>query len=134
MNQRRAGRRQGVRQPAQRRGGVAAPARSLDHGAPPAALLRLCLGGCRTLPADTQSGVYESFERWGLPVNPLMRLCRAAEKVLAFYREIEARASLGYDIDGVVYKVNRLDCRTGSASSRARRAGPSPTSFRRSRR
>jgi DNA ligase (NAD+) len=67
-------------------------------------------GAASTLPADTQSGVYERFEQWGLPLNPLMRVCRNVEDVLAFHREMEAqRAALGYDIDGVVYKANRLD-------------------------
>ncbi|MCC7252107.1 NAD-dependent DNA ligase LigA [Hyphomicrobium sp.] len=67
-------------------------------------------GEMSDMPADTQQGVVEAFARWGLPVNPLMRLCASADEMLAFYREIaERRASLGYDIDGVVYKVNRLD-------------------------
>ena len=49
------------------------------------------------------------MERFGLPVNPLTKLCRSAEEMLAHYRAIEARrADLGYDIDGVVYKVNDL--------------------------
>jgi DNA ligase (NAD+) len=62
------------------------------------------------LPAETQAGVIEAFGRWGLPVNPLMRLCADTEAMLAFYRDVAGkRASLGYDIDGVVYKVNRLD-------------------------
>ena len=67
-------------------------------------------GDTSALPAETQMGVVEAFGRWGFPVNPLMRLCSSAEEMLAAYRDIEAqRASLGYDIDGVVYKVNRLD-------------------------
>jgi DNA ligase (NAD+) len=67
-------------------------------------------GAASALPADMQFGVYERFEQWGLPLNPLMRLCQTTEEVLAFHREMEAqRATLGYDIDGVVYKVNRLD-------------------------
>ncbi|MFT3733228.1 MAG: NAD-dependent DNA ligase LigA [Hyphomicrobium sp.] len=67
-------------------------------------------GAASKLPADTQAGVVAAFKHWGLPVNPLMRVARKTEELLAFYREIEAkRASLGYDIDGVVYKVNRLD-------------------------
>jgi DNA ligase (NAD+) len=70
-------------------------------------------GAASTVPADTQFGVYESFGKWGLPLNPLMRLCETTEDVLAFHREMaEQRASLGYDIDGVVYKVNRLDWQT----------------------
>ena len=67
-------------------------------------------GAASRLPADTQSGVYSSFQQWGLPLNPLMRVCDTPEAILSFHREMEKnRASLGYDIDGVVYKVNRLD-------------------------
>jgi DNA ligase (NAD+) len=67
-------------------------------------------GEMSDMPAETQEGVVEAFGRWGLPINPLMRLTASAEEMLAFYAEIGARrASLGYDIDGVVYKVNRLD-------------------------
>ncbi len=67
-------------------------------------------GEAPTLPAATQSGVLEAFERWGFPVNPLTRVCRSVEEMLATYREIETqRATLGYDIDGVVYKVNSLE-------------------------
>ena len=70
-------------------------------------------GAATALPADTQFGVYKSFGKWGLPLNPLMRLCESTEEVLAFHRRMAAdRASLGYDIDGVVYKVNRLDWQT----------------------
>jgi DNA ligase (NAD+) len=50
------------------------------------------------------------FRDWGFAVNPLSRLCRGVEAVLAFHREIAAkRAELPYDIDGVVYKVNDLE-------------------------
>ena len=62
------------------------------------------------LPADTQSGVVAAFAKWGLKTNPLMRTHTDVQSLLAHYREIEAqRATLGYDIDGVVYKVDRLD-------------------------
>ena len=67
-------------------------------------------GAASALPASTQAGVIAAFGAWGLPTNPLMRLCGTIEAMLAFYREIGlARPELGYDIDGVVYKVNRLD-------------------------
>ncbi len=67
-------------------------------------------GEATRLPADTQTGVVEAFARWGLPTNPLMRRCAGIGDLLAYYRDIEAkRARLGYDIDGVVYKVDRLD-------------------------
>jgi DNA ligase (NAD+) len=61
-------------------------------------------------PADTQSEAVAAMKRWGLPVNALMKKCRSVEELLAHYRKIEAgRAELPYDIDGVVYKVDRLD-------------------------
>ncbi|WP_373505380.1 NAD-dependent DNA ligase LigA [Aestuariivirga sp.] len=67
-------------------------------------------GEAPALPAKTQMGVIDAFASWGLPTNPLMKLCRSVEELLAQYRLIESqRAELGYDIDGVVYKVNRLD-------------------------
>jgi DNA ligase (NAD+) len=67
-------------------------------------------GAASKLPADTQAGVAAAFGQWGLPINPLMRVTDDPSELLAFYREIESRrAKLGYDIDGVVYKVNRLD-------------------------
>jgi DNA ligase (NAD+) len=67
-------------------------------------------GTASALPAETQFDVYKRFAQWGLPLNPLMRVCGTTEEVLSFHREMEAqRATLGYDIDGVVYKVNRLD-------------------------
>ena len=67
-------------------------------------------GEVSELPADTQSGVVEAFGRWGFPINPLMRLCHSVDDMLAAYQAFEmGRARLGYDIDGVVYKVDRLD-------------------------
>ncbi len=66
-------------------------------------------GEAPKLPADTQWDVVQAFKSWGLPVNALMRLCRSDKEVLAHYRSIEVlRSSLGYDIDGVVYKVNDI--------------------------
>ncbi len=67
-------------------------------------------GACSQLPADTQSGVIAAYKTWGLPTNSLMRRCATADDLLDYYREIgETRAALGYDIDGVVYKVDRID-------------------------
>jgi len=60
--------------------------------------------------ADTQMGVVARLGEMGFPVNELMARCDSVEALLAVYRDIEARrAGLGYDIDGVVYKVDRLD-------------------------
>ena len=59
--------------------------------------------------ADTQFGCLRRFEELGFTVNALARLCDGPEELLAAYGEVEAqRATLGYDIDGVVYKVNDL--------------------------
>ncbi len=66
-------------------------------------------GEASELPAETQWGVVKAFKQWGLPVNPLMKLCHTGAELLAHYRLIESqRADLGYDIDGVVYKVNDI--------------------------
>jgi DNA ligase (NAD+) len=66
-------------------------------------------GEMSALPASTQHGMIEAYARWGLPTNPLTRVCTTLDDVLAYYREIGSqRAHLGYDIDGVVYKVNDL--------------------------
>ena len=66
-------------------------------------------GETSALPANTQIGVLEALRGYGLPVNPLTTLCESAEEMLAHYRSIETqRATLGYDIDGVVYKVNDI--------------------------
>ncbi len=67
-------------------------------------------GEAANLPADTQWGVYEAFARWGFPLNPLAKLTTALDEMLRTYREIEeGRAVLDYDIDGIVYKLDRLD-------------------------
>ncbi|WP_417794426.1 NAD-dependent DNA ligase LigA [Terasakiella pusilla] len=60
--------------------------------------------------ADTQMGVIDTFKSWGLPVNPYTKVCRSLEEIMALYNQINTdRAQLNYDIDGVVYKVDRLD-------------------------
>ncbi|MGJ4960936.1 NAD-dependent DNA ligase LigA [Bradyrhizobium sp. HKCCYLRH3061] len=67
-------------------------------------------GEMSALPAETQSGMIKWFERCGFTTNPLTRLCHSVEELIAFHRHIEEqRAELDYDIDGVVYKVDRID-------------------------
>ncbi len=67
-------------------------------------------GEMSKMPADTQSGMIKWFEACGFKTNPLTRICRSTEELIAFHRKIEdGRAGLDYDIDGVVYKVDRLD-------------------------
>lgn len=61
-------------------------------------------------PYGAQSQMVDAFGRWGFSVNPLMVRVTSVEALIDHYRLIEAqRASLPYDIDGVVYKVDDLD-------------------------
>ena len=67
-------------------------------------------GEVSALPSDSQTGVIEQFKRWGFSVNPLFKKVTSIEHILEHYTSIEAkRATLDYDIDGVVYKIDRLD-------------------------
>jgi len=67
-------------------------------------------GQMSEMPAKTQSGMIKWFESCGFKTNPLTKVCHSVEELLAFHREIETqRSHLDYDIDGVVYKVDRLD-------------------------
>src|SRR5579863_1197149 len=67
-------------------------------------------GQMSEMPEATQSGMIHWFERCGFKTNPLTKICHSVEQLIAFHRKIEEqRASLDYDIDGVVYKVDRLD-------------------------
>ncbi|NIJ08370.1 DNA ligase (NAD+) [Sphingomonas vulcanisoli] len=76
------------------------PLRFLVHG----------WGETSALPANTQAGVMDAIDGWGFAANDLRVLCRTTADVLDHYRKIERlRADLPFDIDGVVYKVDRLD-------------------------
>src|ERR1700722_2331643 len=67
-------------------------------------------GEMSEMPEETQFGMLEWLGGRGFRVNPLTKLTHSVEEMLAVYRDIETRrATLGYDIDGVVYKVDRLD-------------------------
>ncbi|WP_336819301.1 NAD-dependent DNA ligase LigA [Cedecea sp. MMO-103] len=60
------------------------------------------------LPASHMARL-QQFKAWGLPVSDRIRLCSTPEEVLAFYHQVEAdRPTLGFDIDGVVIKVDSL--------------------------
>ena len=81
---------------------AARPLRFLAHG----------WGAHSALPAPdgTQFGVMQAIAAWGLPVSSLLVRCLSTEDMVAHYRDIQAkRPDLPYDIDGVVYKVDRLD-------------------------
>lgn len=61
-------------------------------------------------PAPTQYEAVQKFADWGFRISPLMIRAKSVDELVAHYRLIEAqRSSLGYDIDGVVYKVDQLD-------------------------
>ncbi len=76
------------------------PLRFLAHG----------WGETSALPAETQFDMMKRIAAWGVPVSPLLKRFDSVAEVLAHYRVIEAeRAEMPYDIDGVVYKVDRLD-------------------------
>ncbi|MEM1193593.1 MAG: NAD-dependent DNA ligase LigA [Pseudomonadota bacterium] len=60
--------------------------------------------------APTQFEAIAQLSKWGFATNALTRRCETAEELIAHYQYIDkSRATLGYDIDGVVYKVDRLD-------------------------
>ena len=62
------------------------------------------------LPGETAFDVMAAIASWGVPVSPLVKRFETLDEMLAHYRHIEAeRADMPYDIDGVVYKVDRLD-------------------------
>jgi DNA ligase (NAD+) len=67
-------------------------------------------GEMSEMPVDTQSGMLKWFKTAGFFTNPLWKICKSTDELLAFHRDIGLqRAGLEYDIDGVVYKVDRLD-------------------------
>ncbi|WP_062732244.1 NAD-dependent DNA ligase LigA [Sphingobium abikonense] len=79
---------------------AARPLRFLAHG----------WGAHSALPADTQLGVMQAIAGWGVPVSDMLVCVDTLDAILAHYRDIERRrADLPFDIDGVVYKVDRLD-------------------------
>jgi DNA ligase (NAD+) len=76
------------------------PLRFLAHG----------WGAASTVPAATQFATIKQIAAWGFPVSPDLVLCETLPDMLAAYQTIAARrAGLGYEIDGVVFKVDRLD-------------------------
>ncbi|WOH49457.1 NAD-dependent DNA ligase LigA [Bradyrhizobium sp. sBnM-33] len=67
-------------------------------------------GQMSAMPEKTQTGMIHWFERCGFKTNPLTKLCHSVEHLIAFHHEIEEqRGELDYDIDGVVYKIDRID-------------------------
>ena len=104
---------EGARQFANPRNAAAGSLRQKDAGVTAARPLRFLAWGwgeTDRLPADTQSGMMHALRDWGFPVADDLTLCADIDAALAVYRRIEAkRADLPFDIDGVVYKLDRLD-------------------------
>ena len=94
------------------RNAAAGSLRQLDPAvtaARPLSFFAYSWGDHASLPGDSQFDVVRAFADWGFAVNPLMRRCANRDEMLDVYRTIERnRAQLGYDIDGVVYKVDDL--------------------------
>ncbi|USG60391.1 NAD-dependent DNA ligase LigA [Sneathiella marina] len=95
------------------RNAAAGSLRQLDTSITASRNLRLfayAWGDTSEIPGKSQSEVLEQFATWGFSVNPLSHVCANMAEAIDSYRKIEElRASLDYDIDGVVFKVNRLD-------------------------
>lgn len=67
-------------------------------------------GETSTMLGETQSSVRERLQRWGFTLNEPSRIVGSVEEMMEFYQQIElARPTLGFSIDGIVYKVDRLD-------------------------
>ncbi len=76
----------------------------------PLSFFAYALGEVSAPIADTHWGILEKLKSWSFPTNSQTTLCADISDVLAFYNRLNGeRAALGYDIDGIVYKVNRLD-------------------------
>ncbi|WP_149540720.1 NAD-dependent DNA ligase LigA [Siccirubricoccus phaeus] len=102
-----------IRIPANPRNAAAGSLRQLDPkvtAGRPLQLFAYAQGASSTPVAETHWAYLEALKRWGFRVNPLSRLLPDEHAAEAFQAEIGAqRASLAYDIDGVVYKLDRLD-------------------------
>ena len=102
-----------VRQFANPRNAAAGSSRQKDAAVTGSRSLRFLAhgwGAHSALPAETQLGVMRAIGGWSLPVSDLLTCVDTLEAALAHFREIEVRrAELPFDIDGVVYKIDRLD-------------------------
>jgi len=95
------------------RNAAAGSLRQLDAGITaqrPLSLFCYALGECSENVAETHWDFLARLKSWGFKVNPRAGLCNGIEEALEFFTKLgEDRAGLAYDIDGVVYKVNRID-------------------------
>ena len=67
-------------------------------------------GAASQVPGETQYDMVAVLRQWGFPISPLFTRVDSVEELIAHYETIgRARPDLAYEIDGVVYKVDRLD-------------------------
>lgn len=95
------------------RNAAAGSLRQLDPKITASRPLEFCcygIGAVNGALPDTQVALLEQLKTWGLPISPELRLAEGVDACLAYYRDIGARRmTLGYDIDGVVFKVNSIE-------------------------
>jgi DNA ligase (NAD+) len=99
--------------PANPRNAAAGSVRQLDAEitrSRPLKLFAYAMGAASEVPAETHHGFLERLQHWGFAVNPLSRRLDSEQDAAAFQASMgEQRAALRYDIDGVVYKLDRID-------------------------
>lgn len=99
--------------PANPRNAAAGSVRQLDSritASRPLKLFAYAMGATSEAPSDSHHAFLERLKHWGFRVNPLSTLLGSESDAAAFQRRMgEDRAGLGYDIDGVVYKLDRID-------------------------
>ncbi len=97
------------------RNATAGALKQLDSRASAKRGLSFIAHGCGAIAGaafETASKLYAAFKRWGIPTSPHMRVCKSVDEVVAFVERWESqRHGLGYETDGLVIKVNRLDQR-----------------------
>lgn len=103
------------------RNAAAGSVRQLDPRITATRPLKFFAYGCDTYApfyVKTHWEFLQKLKGWGFVVNPLAKLCSTVDEVLVYYHELESkRATLPYDIDGIVYKVNRIDWQNRMGSS-----------------
>ena len=99
--------------PANPRNAAAGSLRQLDAritATRPLKLLAYAMGAASEAPAETHHDFLDELRRWGFAVNPLSQRLESEDAAENFQAEIGAcRAALAYDIDGLVYKLDRID-------------------------
>ncbi len=103
---------QGAKTFANPRNAAAGSLRQLDSKITASRPLEFCCYGIGQVHGElphTHVGILQALKHWGMPISRELKLANGADECLAYYRDMgERRESLGYEIDGVVFKVNSL--------------------------